>query len=450
MTGGEVEAVAPIGTPQGTVVRVRNLFFNVPVRKEFLKSDSTERRRILALVSRYAIAYPEVAFLLTHEGREVFRSPGTGDPREVLAAVFGLEVAQEMITLPEPPSQEIRVRGFISPPSVHRGSRRELTFFVNGRLVQDSSLAAAVLQAYHGLLMVGRYPLAVIQLALPPDAVDVNIHPGKAEVRFKDSRQVFRVVQRAVRSTLIGQAPPPSLEMTTGWGGESYAGAPRSADPAWHMLRREKEGSSARQADLGSEAGAQVLPLLRAVGQVGTTYLVAEGPDGLYLIDQHAAHERVLFESMMRAFHRGEIESQQLLQAVTVQFLPEQAALMEEQLGALNQLGFDVTIFGRGTFRLRSVPALLTGVDAEGALRAAVEDLQEDERPLEGEVEARIAARVCKRAAIKSGQVLSLEEQRRLIRDLEACESPRTCPHGRPTMVHLSVDALERQFGRRG
>jgi DNA mismatch repair protein MutL len=183
---------------------------------------------------------------------------------------------------------------------------------------------------------------------------------------------------------------------------------------------------------------------------VGASYLVAEGPDGLYLIDQHAAHERILFEAMMRTWGDHMVESQALLEPVTLSFSHSESLLVEQQIELLKALGFDIELFGRDTFRLRAIPAMVSNTDPSSALRSVVDEIEEDERPLADAVEARIVARVCKRAAVKSGQVLSLEEQRNLIRDLEACETPRTCPHGRPTMIHLSVESLERQFGRRG
>jgi len=185
------------------------------------------------------------------------------------------------------------------------------------------------------------------------------------------------------------------------------------------------------------------------VGQVASTYLVAEGPDGLYLIDQHAAHERVLFEQYMRQKDQP-LAGQVLLQPASIQLSPSQARLLSEQLPTLNRLGFQVEPFGLNTFLVRSLPILLTNLDPAAALQVLVDDFEEDESPLKGEVEAKIIARVCKRAAIKAGQILTVEEQNKLISGLEACESPRTCPHGRPTMIHLSVDLLERQFGRKG
>jgi DNA mismatch repair protein MutL len=192
------------------------------------------------------------------------------------------------------------------------------------------------------------------------------------------------------------------------------------------------------------------VPLLRLIGQIGATYLVAEGPDGLYLIDQHAAHERVLFEKLMAQHEQKAIPSQALLTPVVVQLTPGMAKLLEDQLPVLHHFGFHVDPFGQNSFQVRAMPALFAKSDPAAALRALVEDFEEDESPLQNELEAKIAGRVCKRLAVKAGQVLSPDEQRALLNDLETCASPRTCPHGRPTMIHLSVDILERQFGRKG
>jgi DNA mismatch repair protein MutL len=192
------------------------------------------------------------------------------------------------------------------------------------------------------------------------------------------------------------------------------------------------------------------IPLLRLVGQVGAMYLVAEGPDGLYLIDQHAAHERVLFEKLMKDRELHEVASQDLLTPVVVEMRPDQVDAVELQLSVLASLGFIVERFGPQAFQIRSMPAPLAGRDPEAVLRVLIDEFEEDESPLRAVTEARVAARICKRLAVRAGQALSVEEQRALLGDLEACASPRTCPHGRPTMIHLSVELLERQFGRRG
>ena len=464
--GGRVSGPEAAGAPQGTLVRVEDLFYNVPARLKFLKTDMTERRQIAELVTKYALAYPHVRIGLKQEGKISLQTSGSGDRREVLAALYSAEIARDMIEV-DAVYDDFSVRGFISPPGLTRSNRREITLFVNGRWVQDSALSTALIQAYHTLLMVGRYPIATVFIEMDPEMVDVNVHPAKAEVRFRDRNRVFSDLQRSVRRALLAHAPVP------GFGGASVLrweppdmGAAPGGRPAWGEQQgfggsdfgSSSAGSSSLpftqpvRSDVPPQAELPTrerMPLLRLVGQIANAYLVAEGPDGLYLVDQHAAHERVLFEKLM-AERNETIAGQRLLTAVTVELPPHQAVMLEGQLATLNRLSFEVEEFGQNTFLVRSVPAILAGMSPQAALRVLVEDFEEDETPLQAEVEAKIIARVCKRAAVKAGQPMSQDEQQALMRDLEACESPRTCPHGRPTMIHLSVDLLERQFGRRG
>jgi DNA mismatch repair protein MutL len=454
--GGAITSFEEAGVPEGTVVQVEDLFYNVPARLKFLKQDQTERRQMDALVTRYAMAYPSVRFHLFHDGSPVLQTSGNGDRREVLANLYGVETARQMleVSLHE---EDMRVTGFISPISLSRSNRREMTFFVNGRWVQDGSLSAALLQAYRTLLMVGRFPLAVLFLELPPEMVDVNVHPAKSEVRFNQPDRIFALVQRAVRRGLLAHSPVPNLAVPTWQPHFSGENEPATRAPGldWDMAAQPNETWSPPGTASGQGSGANPsllegsLPLLRLVGQIGATYLVAEGPDGLYLIDQHAAHERVLFERFMRQ-RSGTIPGQALLEPVIFELPPSSSSLLLDQLATLGKLGFQVESFGPNTFRVLAIPAILTGSDPVSAVRVVVEDFEEDESPLQSEVDARLIARICKRAAVKGGQTLTADEQRALLRDLETCSSPRTCPHGRPTMIHLSVDLLERQFGRRG
>lgn len=445
---GKAEPVTPVGAPVGTVVKVEDLFFNLPARLKFLKTDLTERRQIDELVTRYALAYPSVRFKLSQDGRQSLRTSGNNDRREVLAAIYGVDVARQMLeVLAE--YEDLKVNGFISPISLTRSNRREITIFINGRWIQDAALTTALVQAYHTMLMVGRYPMAALFVEMPPERLDVNVHPAKAEVRFQDKDRVFSGVQRAVRRALLAYTPVPELTEQFDWS-RRREGYSRVNPLDWNTYHREE---SDVPADTGTSiqisASIQDIPLLRLIGQVAAAYLVAEGPDGLYLIDQHAAHERVLFERFMS--QRGDkIVSQTILEPVMVDFPPAGARLLVDQLPALAKLGFRVEEFGSNTYLVRAVPDLLSGLNPADALRVLVEEFEEDETPLGNEIEARIIARVCKRAAVKAGQVLSNEEQKALLRDLETCQSPRTCPHGRPTMIHLSVDLLERQFGRKG
>jgi DNA mismatch repair protein MutL len=457
--GGLVGTLETVGAPAGTLVRVEDLFYNVPARRKFLKHDTTERRQIDQLVTRYALAYPQVRFTLKQDGRLALQTSGAGDRREVLAALYGVAVARQMIEVLFE-DDGLRVTGYISPTTLTRSNRREITFFVNGRPVQDPALSTALVQAYHTLLMVGRFPLAVLFLEVQPESVDVNVHPTKAEVRFRDSARLFSQVQRAVRRALLAHTPVPGLEVPA-WTSRTWQmdtlrlpderGIQTStALPSSEVLTPLEAAQGAVESAPPFPARAMPLtPILRLVGQIAAAYLVAEGPDGLYLIDQHAAHERVLFERFM-AQGKEPHPAQELLQPVTVELPAASAHLLEGQLPVVAHLGFRVESFGAHTFLVRSLPALLAGSDPAAALRVLVEDFEEDEVPLQNEVEARLIARVCKRAAVKAGQSLSPQEQSTLLNDLQACASPRTCPHGRPTMIHISIDLLERQFGRKG
>jgi DNA mismatch repair protein MutL len=455
--GGRGGAVQPVGAPPGTTVTVEDLFFAVPARLKFLKSDLTERRQIELVVSRYALAYPQVRFALDVGGRPALRSSGSGDRREALASVFGLDEARQMLELQPPPvAGDIIVGGFVSPPSLTRSNRKEIILFVNGRWIQDAALTAAVVQAYHTLLMVGRYPMAAVFITLPTEEVDVNVHPAKREVRFRSAERVFSAVQRTLRSTLMhsgaGVAAAASDWRGAGWVGHVEPSAAIAWPDRSSPQAAPASGSGAPPAlpSLPDSAGLPHvhLPLLRVIGQVGTTYIVAEGPDGLYLIDQHAAHERVLFEQFLRERDEHRI-SQPMLAPVIFEMPAAQAGLLQAELETLQRLGFDIQPFGGSSFQVRAVPHLVQGADPVQAVRAVVEEFEEDETPLAREKERRLIARICKRVAVKGGQTLSSGEQEDLVSRLEACDSPRTCPHGRPTMIHLSVDLLERQFGRR-
>jgi DNA mismatch repair protein MutL len=456
--GGPVSPVEPVGAPVGTTVRVEDLFYNVPARLKFLKQEATERRAIDGLVTRYALAYPHVRFRVTQEGRPTLQTSGGGDRREILAALYGVETARQMLEVIAADG-DLQVGGFISPLAITRSHRRDLTFFVNGRPVQDAALISALLKGYHTYLMVGRYPVATLFVTMPPESVDVNVHPTKAEVRFRQSEQIFSGVQHAVRRALLAYAPTPDWETETRSApfGASGSIAPRQFDLAWGTTDEIALAPPTPTASPLTTAFSSAVPaptdapaasILRLVGQIATTYLVAEGPDGLYLIDQHAAHERVLFERLLAA--PQDVPGQALLQPVSVALPPAQARLIEAALPTLSRYGFQIEGFGPNTFLVRAIPALLNGLDPAAALQVLVTDFEEDETPLQAENEARLIARVCKRAAVKAGQVLSRVEQEALLRDLAACQSPRTCPHGRPTMIHLSVDLLARQFGRKG
>ena len=477
LEGGDIVHRAPSGRPPGTELLIEDLFYNVPARRKFLRTERTERRHINGFLTRYAIAYPEVAFRVQHDGRETLQTPGNGDPREVLVNVYGLELGSSLLAIPSEltEGQPIRVRGFVGPTTVHRANRGYITLMINGRWVEDLRISYAIIQAYHTLLPTKRYPVAFVMVEMPAEDVDVNVHPAKTEVRFRDGDEVFRAVQRAVRATVIEQAPaaaswspqrhkeaseePSTRARLAGLQPAQQFSLHTESRPASRETEGEAEAASATttasqveaategKASRAPEQRGRALPPLRVVGQVAQMFIVAEGPDGLYLIDQHAAHERVLYEQMLSRWAEGDVPAQPLLEPETVQLPSDAADRLEEQLPALINLGIEIETFGPKTFLVRALPAPLGRVSAQ-ALMADIAATADNGSPVRKEMEEATIRTICKRAAVKGGQTLSVEEMQQLIRSLEETRNPRTCPHGRPTILQISVDQLAAQFGR--
>jgi DNA mismatch repair protein MutL len=347
----------------------------------------------------------------------------------------------------EPDSEDLllpHISGFASPHSLTRATRSYISFFVNRRWVQSRMLTYALEEAYHGLLMTGRHPIAVINIVMPPQEVDVNVHPSKSEVKFRNERQIFGSVQKTVRDTLLAQAPTPSL-------GTLHRPQPVKAQQAERLFAPEEiysQGDVRPLPTVASATGptAQALPILRVVGQVVNTYIIAEGPDGMYMIDQHAAHERILFERIRDQRQRKAVEIQGMLQPVPVELTLRQQELLEMQLEGLVEYGFDIEHFGERTYLLRAVPAMLQGKNVAQSLTGLLDTLAEG---VKDEWEEDIAASLACHSSVLAGQALSQEEMMDLVRQLESTSQPKTCPHGRPTMIHLSNAQIEKGFGRK-
>jgi len=439
LEGGKVIKRQKRGAPQGTVVSVEDLFFNTPARLKFLRKEATEAGHISDLVARYALAYPTVRFSLLSEGHTLFRSTGTGSLYDVLIEVYGLETARQMLeiaSLQEPLGEEaerLNISGYVGAPSLHRASGRHLTILINGRWVKDQLLGYAIKEAYHTLLPKGRHPIAVVRLDLPSQEVDINVHPAKAEVRFRRSGEIFSAVQKAVRHTLKG-APIPTVAPPR-W-------APEQRPP---ITLRPSPGQMALEVQRTEEiAPPKKIPPLRVLGQLGRTYIIAEGPEGMYLIDQHAAHERMLYERLLSERTKMAVPSQRLLEPLALDLGPEEASLIEEKMEALRSWGFDLEPFGGQTYLLRAVPAILKGSDLPQTVREVIDEASRQVGRWEEEFVISLACH----GAVRAGQTMSDGEMRELVRQLEETTSPRTCAHGRPTMIHLSAEQLEKEFGR--
>ena len=444
---GRLTRSGPEGCPPGTSVKVSDLFGNLPARRKFLKSNAAETSRVHDVVARYALAYPGVRLQLVVDGRPVITTPGSGKPRETLLELYGAEVAAGMLEVgAEDPETGYRVEGFISPPSVHRANRTYMTFFVNHRWVQSRMLSYALEEAYYGLLPDKRYPVSAINLSLPYEDVDVNSHPAKREVRLRHEGRVFSALQKAVRGALIADSPVPQMRAPAG---VSEGAAPPRAGGGPSFFPRGAFSGPRQDHYPTPDAGAprQYPSALKVVGQVKLTYIVAEGPEGMFLVDQHAAHERVLFDRLRLDADLRAPLSQPLLEPVTVELTPSQIETLGKEADSLEGYGFQVEPFGDSSYLLRSVPLILTIQDPGKSLLDVL-----DMVAFEGLVRQRedvLAASVACHGAVRAGKPLTEAEMRALLEQLEATVNPHTCPHGRPTMIHFSSYHMEREFGRR-
>ncbi len=503
--GGKLRDVHEVGLAPGTQVEIRSLFFNLPARRKFLRTEATESAHIRHTMLLAGLARPDVGFTLTMDEQPAQRWLPGEDLRQRLVSIFSADWVD--LTVPiEAATGNLRLHGYIGKPGVSRAARGEELFFINQRPVENRTLHFGLLEGYHNSLMKGRYPVAILFLEMDPAGVDVNIHPAKREVRFHDDFTIRHFVVKAVQEALHEFSGTPAAKFTFGdpnvaavYDRRSNLPSPTNTEntpaegmeplpspdpvlkkqeisdghrPPLHLdntdsqklfspLESETEPLSSQDTLSLPEASpsrtaSRPEPLitnrlgLRVIGCVANLYIVADSPEGMVLIDQHAAHERVLFEQMLRRMALQNPASQQLLFPVTLEFMPREADFLLAQVEALQQAGVGITRFGPSTFLIDALPAMVKARDVAEFIRTVVTDLQQEGgetrkgRRLSEEV---VAKTVC-RHAVKANDALKPAEWDQLLHDLLACDLPYTCPHGRPTMIQLSLAELEKKFGR--
>lgn len=437
VNGGEVEAEHDTGGPEGTVVSVRHLFFNTPARRKFLKSPAREFALVVDAVNRLAFARPAVAFRLAHEGEEVLRYPAGGEADRA-AAVLGEPVITRSIPIQQR-AGDVRLRGWLGKPDLARPTRRQQFVFVNGRPVHSRLIGGAVEQAYQQIVPAGRFPVYALLVDLPPHRVDVNVHPRKLEVRFDDDHQIFGAIAHGVREALRTSQLIRAIEPV--------------AIPLGGMPAELDLGGVAVSAGGVAEpvvAAAGRLPAMRLLGQLHRTYLLAQGDGGLIVIDQHAAHERVLYERLLRTRRAGLSTGQGLVTPQPITLGPEEWAALEAHRGALLALGFELEPFGERTVLIRGIPQIAASGSAAQLLRDLLAEAVEGHRlAASRDLLERLTITTACRTAIRAGDPLTAEQMVHLLRDLAATEDPFTCFHGRPTMVTLTLEQVDRWFLRR-
>ncbi len=491
--GGQVLQNGPVGCPVGTMISVKDIFFNTPARRKHLKSKTTEGGLIADFVYKMALIKPQTKFIFNHNGREIFRSSGSGKLRDVLASVYDVRAAKMMLPIAGE-EDGVKVEGYISKPELSRSTRQHITVAVNGRLVHSSAVNTALEQAYRGMLTVGRYPVAVILIWLPPDQVDVNVHPAKMEIKMANDEQVMNLVTSATnkvlretdliprKSKLPADSEPYKLyfprdikqynrPIEGNW--ESKQVFTAACIPAVPALTQGGEGELSK--DQVANAGCDLLPThtteanyacsqlaevaidyennsdfpeLRVIGQLMNTYILTQTGDGFFVVDQHAAHERILFEKFLDRLNRSIPEVQYLLTPVNISLRLHEKELLQEYAANLKAVGFVLEDFGRDSYLLRGIPVDCSPGQSEQLIADLAETIIERGKLGDAENKHAVAALLACKAAIKAGERLSMEAMQMLIARLARADEPYTCPHGRPTTISFTRRELDVMFKR--
>lgn len=512
MEGGELLSIEETSRTRGTDVVVHDLFFNTPARLKYLKTVNTEVSHVADVVGRLALAHPHIAFSLAHNNRELFRTSGDGKLIHVLHALYGKQVASQLVPFADD-DPDFRVFGFMSKPEVTRSSRSYLTVILNGRCVRSLPITQSILRAYGTLLPTGRYPIGVLHIEMDPKLVDVNVHPSKLEVRLSKEKECCQLVERAMKKAFrearfvpeVTRAPgqakvqktkvvqealrwdnlrsgkqyvpphPPSSRVKESESKDLFTleptGSVAESAPATNDIRPEKkeeklppeaEAHQKRKTEAQPDRSAmsilpqtaaeeeekRKLPDMMPLSQIHGTYIVAQAEDGFYLLDQHAAHERIYYEIFSKKMGERNHRQQALLIPMTIECTPAEAEVVQMHLEYLNQWGLEIEPFGGSTFIIRSYPDWFPKEDVEGLIHDIFEWLKEHGKVDTAKLRDAGAKMMSCKAAIKANRHLRRDEMEELLRQLNQCENPFTCPHGRPVFVHFSTYELEKMFKR--
>ena len=488
VNGGNIEMVRDGGEAPGTQVEVRSLFYNLPARRKFLRSENTESRNIEHQFHLQAIGHPQIGFSLLRDDRMLFQLPAAVTLGDRIRDLYGMELLERLVEIDDTPSRNIRIGGFIGQAGLSRQTKDQQLIFVNGRAIENVLLTAAIREGYHTALMKGQYPVTFLFLELDPAAVDVNVHPAKREVRFRDPTAVREAIvdsiqqtlergriawQEKFRKPLIAPAAvsgktdcdlklrpevtvPEEVHRELPHLGSTIAGVvdsgrprvPEAVGQAVHLPTPAPIGQTIRAHYEARKLAAQ--QQFQIIGVLNKLYVLMENADGLVLVDQHAAHERILFEELRRRMEEQGVPTQKLLLPQTFDVPPRDADWIERNISILQKMGIGIESFGPGTFKIDSLPGFLNVSDPAQFMRKVIDDLKSagnSTSPMRLGEEM-IATTVC-RHAVKANDPLRYPEIEKLIRDLLDCDLPYCCPHGRPTMIQISLPELEKKFGRK-
>ncbi len=481
--GGKEISAGIIATEHGTTIEVRNLFFNTPARMKFLKTDAVELRHIIDVVTQYALINPHVAFKLRHESRELLSAPAVDNMRNNIAAIYGINVAKDLLEVSYN-KDNLQISGFITKPYNTRNDKHQQILFVNERWVKNEDITKAVYDGYHSLLFVGKHPIFVLSISLDPEKIDVNVHPQKSEIKIEQVEAVTQAVQAAIKETLqknnlfpvidfefesdtdlkkpkkdtkysFESSTQKTLEINDEPLQESQKETPFLQEPpaikttSTSSIKTElDEKPSINETKETKEYHNPNFPQLKIFGQIHKTFFLAETPGGIFFIDQHAAHERVMYEQFMSELMQKNVATQSLLQSELVNCTLAEKELLESNKEHLQQFGFTIEHFGENTYRIKTIPSIFGRLQAKDLLLDLLHTLEKEHNTLHQAKEIIVTRMAC-RSAVMAGDELTNPWMEKILSQLSKTELPFTCPHGRPTMIKTTVDELEKKFRRK-
>ncbi len=473
LEGGEIKNFSKTDARKGTEIKVEQLFYNTPARLKYMKTIHTELGHITDLLNRYALARPEIRFEVTHNHKTVFKTSGNGKLNQVIANIYGLNVAKNMIQL-ETSDRDFSISGYIARPEITRASNNYMTFIVNGRYIKNYALNRAVSDAYHTLLPIHRYPIVVLSLKMDPVLVDVNVHPTKLEVRFSKEKELTQLLNQAIKSvfkelTLIpelqktspqqGYVKEPTIQINanTYFDDTFHKSEPVLPDPYLSGATQKESVKQTNHHEVTEQVQVEEkqleeqkerIPPLYPIGQLQGTYILAQNELGFYMIDQHAAQERIKYEYYRDKLSKTDNQLQELLIPLTFEFTQSELAFIKEEEKMLEDVGLFFEAFGHQTLAIRTVPIWFPEGEEENIIRDMVEQIIKQNKVSIKKIREEVAILMSCKRSIKANHYLDMTEMTRLLNDLRKAEDPFTCPHGRPVIVHFTTTEIEKMFKR--
>lgn len=442
---GKIIKTEKAGCPKGTTIEVSHLFFNTPARKKYLQGTVSELNKAIDIVTRYALINTEVSFKLIHEDKVILLSPKSGKLLDKIISIYGKETAKQMIEISK--KGILSLKGYISKPSLTRSDKSQESVFVNGRYVKSDIISDAVYDAYKTLLFHGRHPVFSLILEINPKDIDVNVHPSKKTIKISREKEIYDFVYQAVKGAMNKESLVPETLIKPAYARPQKSYSVETGRQEVLAIKEAAKGEYSEKSEIGDKESA--IGPMKIIGQINKTYILAENSHGLAIIDQHAAEERIIYEGFMEKYKNKGIKRQSLIKPINIELSVAESNLLSENIAAFNSLGFEIEEYGKNSFLIRSVPYIFERFDKNLIMDLLAELGNLKSKSVDEKKEERIIRLSC-RKAVKAGLELTGKQMEELIGRLKRTKTPYTCPHGRPTIISISLSELERKFKRTG